>query len=348
VPVAWERGRIVARRAPPRTASVLTGPRGEVLWQRQSVDDALRLGVDLGGTKLEAVVVRVGGDQPQVLARVRAPTGRDEGYEHIVEATAKLIAHVAAQAGLPALPPIGVGMPGSVTSRRADGTPSPVALIKNSNTTCLNGRPFRFDLASAVGRPIAFANDANCFALAEATYGAARDARVAFGVIVGTGVGGGIVFREVGQARVWDGAQGIAGEWGHVVLDPSGGPPCYCGRRGCVEQYLSGPAIERAYQARTGEQRSVPEIAARAAENADARAILDSFVDAYGRALASVINIVDPDAIVLGGGLSNLGVLYEQGPAAVARWIFNDEVRTQIVKNALGDSAGVLGAALLP
>jgi fructokinase len=313
----------------------------------QAVDDALRLGVDLGGTKVEAVVVRVGRDQPDVIARLRAPTQRAEGYEHIVETTTRLIADVAAQAGLRELPPVGVGMPGSVTSRRTDGTTSPIPLVKNSNTTCLNGRPFRFDLAEALGRPIAFANDANCFALAEATYGAARDARVAFGVIVGTGVGGGVVFREVGQARVWDGAQGIAGEWGHLVLDPFSGPPCYCGRRGCVEQYLSGPAIERAYEARSGMQRSVREIAARAVEDADARATLDSFIDAYGRAIASVIDILDPDAIVLGGGLSNLDVLYEQGPAAVARWIFNDEVRTQIVKNALGDSAGVIGAALL-
>lgn len=314
----------------------------------QAVDDSLRLGVDLGGTKVEAVVVRVGRDQPDVIARLRAPTQRAEGYGHIVETTTQLIADVAAQAGLRELPPVGVGMPGSVTLRRADGTTSPVPLVKNSNTTCLNGRPFRFDLAEAVRRPIAFANDANCFALAEATYGAARDARVAFGVIVGTGVGGGVVFREVGQARVWDGAQGIAGEWGHMVLDPSAGPPCYCGRRGCVEQYLSGPAIERAYETRSGTSRSVREIAARAGDDADARATLDLFIDAYGRAIASVIDILDPDAIVLGGGLSNLDVLYEQGPAAVARWIFNDEVRTRIVKNALGDSAGVLGAALLP
>ena len=312
------------------------------------MDDALRLGVDLGGTKLEAVVVRLGGDQPDVLSRARIPTDRDEGYLHIVEVTSKLIADVAAQAGLTTPAPIGVGMPGSVTMRHSGGAPSPLPLIKNSNTTCLNGRPFRSDLMAAVGRPIAFANDANCFALAEAAYGAARDARVAFGVILGTGVGGGVVFREAGRARVWDGVQGIAGEWGHVVLDPSGGPPCYCGRRGCVEQYLSGPAIERAYEARTGTRRPLPEIAARVPEDSDARAIFDQFIDAYGRAIASVIDILDPDAIVLGGGLSNLGVLYEQGPAAVARWIFNDEVRTRIVKNVLGDSAGVIGAALLP
>jgi fructokinase len=313
-----------------------------------AVDDALRVGVDLGGTKLEAVVVRVGGDPLEVLARMRVPTARGEGYEHIVDATAKLIRDVVAQAGLSSPPPIGVGMPGSMTSRSPDGSRSPVALVKNSNTTCLNGRPFRFDLVSQVGLPIAFANDANCFALAEATYGAAREARVAFGVILGTGVGGGVVFRDAGRPRVWDGAQGIAGEWGHVTLDPSGGPPCYCGRLGCVEQYLSGPAVERAYEKRTGTKLPLPDIAARAEHDADARAILDAFIDAYGRAIASVIDILDPDAIVLGGGVSNLGILYERGPAAVARWIFNDEVRTQIVKHTLGDSAGVIGAALLP
>jgi fructokinase len=313
-----------------------------------AVDPALRLGVDLGGTKVEAVVVRLGRDEPAVLARMRVPTVRDEGYTHIVEATAKLIAEVTSLAGLDVTPPIGVGMPGGVTSRRPDGSPSQVPLVKNSNTVCLNGRPFRADLAEAVGAPIAFANDANCFALAEAAYGAARGAKMAFGVILGTGVGGGVVYRQAGQPRVWDGAQGIAGEWGHLVLDPVAGPPCYCGRRGCVEQYLSGPAVERAYQTRAGEELSLPEIAARTSQDAVARDVLREFIEAYGRAIASVINILDPDAIVLGGGLSNLAVLYEEGPTAVARWIFNDEVTTKIAKNELGDSAGVIGAALLP
>jgi fructokinase len=239
-------------------------------------------------------------------------------------------------------------MPGSVTLRRADGSPSDTPLTKNSNTTVLNGRPFRRDLSRAVGVDIAFANDANCFALAEATYGAARGARVAFGVILGTGVGGGIVLREgERRARVWDGAQGIAGEWGHVTLDPVAGPPCYCGRRGCVEQYLSGPAIEAAYASRAGRAMPLTEIAARASEDAHARATLDAVVDVFGRAVATVINVLDPDTIVLGGGVSNLQVLYERGTAAVGRWIFNDEVRTVIAKHALGDSAGVLGAALL-
>jgi fructokinase len=312
------------------------------------VDPALRLGVDLGGTKTEAVVLRLE-DEPRVLAKLRVPTNREAGYEHVVATTAKVIADVSAQAGLPpgSPVPLGVGMPGSVTYRRPDGSRGEVALTKNSNTTCLNGRPFRDDLARAVGRAIAFANDANCFALAEAVYGAARGARVTFGVILGTGVGGGIVLRDEGAARVWDGAQGIAGEWGHVTLDPSGGPPCYCGRRGCIEQYLSGPAIEARYRERAGVARGLPAIAAAAAEDADARATIDEVIAIFGRALATVINVLDPDAVVLGGGVSNLAALYARGPAAVAGWIFNDEVLTKIVQHTLGDSAGVIGAALL-
>ena len=246
-------------------------------------------------------------------------------------------------------------MPGSVTTRRPDGSRSDAPLVKNSNTTCLNGRPFRSDLAAAlgVGSSIAFANDANCFALAEAQYGAIRGARVAFGVIMGTGVGGGIVLREGGAAgeggepRAWDGLHGIAGEWGHVVLDASAPRPCYCGRRGCVETFLSGPALEAAYAERAGVRRSLAAIAAARDVDAHARAVLEEMIANFGRAVATVINILDPDAIVLGGGVSNLEVLYEEGPASVARWVFNDELRTPIVKNALGDSAGVLGAALL-
>jgi len=312
------------------------------------VDPSLRLGVDLGGTKIEAVVLRLERDEPRILARARVPTQREAGYDHVVSATAKIIAEVTAQAGLASPPPVGVGMPGGVTLRRADGARSDAPLTKNSNTTVLNGRPFRGDVTRAAGIPVAFANDANCFALAEAAYGAARGARVAFGVILGTGVGGGLVFLDQGEPRVWDGAQGIAGEWGHVTLDPASGPPCYCGRRGCVEQYLSGPAIEAAYTLRSGARLPVIEIAARAAGDLHARATIDAVLDVFGRALATVINVVDPDTIVLGGGVSNLQALYDGGPASVARWIFNDEVRTKIAKHALGDSAGVIGAALLP
>jgi fructokinase len=321
-------------------------------------DRALRIGVDLGGTKTEAVVLRLEDEAPRVLARRRVATQRDAGYEHVVAATARLVADVARDAGLAAPPPIGVGMPGGITFRTPDGSRSDAPLVKNSNTTCLNGRPFRADLARALagafpaGAPfdtgaLAFANDANCFALAEATYGATRRARVAFGAILGTGVGGGITLQGEGGVRAWDGAQGIAGEWGHVVLDPDAGRPCYCGRRGCVERYLSGPAIEQAYERRTGRPASVAAIVDARAADADARATVDDFIAAFGRALATVINVLDPDAIVLGGGVSNLPLLYDEGRAAVARWVFNDELRTPILQHTLGDSAGVLGAALV-
>ena len=304
--------------------------------------ETLRIGVDLGGTKTEAVVVRLG-EEPEVLARTRIPTDRDLGYEHIVDATRALVLEVAAQAGIApgTLPPVGVGMPGSVTTR--SGEPR----VKNSNTTCLNGRPFRADLARALAAPrISFANDANCFALAETTWGAARGARVAFGVIMGTGVGGGVVLRgDDGAARAWEGTQSIAGEWGHIALEPVTGEPCYCGRRGCVETFLSGPAIERAYRERTGRAARLPEIAS--ALDATASALLAERMDIFGRALAAVIDVLDPDVIVIGGGVSNLGMLYDEGAAAVSRWIFNDTLETRIVKNTLGDSAGVLGAALL-
>jgi fructokinase len=318
------------------------------------------IGVDLGGTKTEAVAVRLGGADPDVVARRRIPTARDLGYEHIVEQTRALVADVAREAGIDDVTAgalgIGVGMPGSVTMRRADGTASDVALVKNSNTTCLNGRPFRADLAKALGRTdVAFANDANCFALAEAVWGAARGARVAFGVIMGTGVGGGVVLRDdptplapAGRARAWDGAQGIAGEWGHVALEPVTGPPCYCGRRGCIETYLSGPSIEREYAERSGTKRRLADIAALAIEGDKVAALLLSErVELFGRALSIVIDVLDPDVIVMGGGVSNLALLYDEGVRAVGRWIFNDELRTRIVKNELGDSAGVLGAALL-
>jgi fructokinase len=322
----------------------------------------LRIGVDLGGTKTEAVVVRLGGADPEVLARQRIPTARDLGYDHIVEQTSALVMSVAREAGFhdltgangAKLGGIGIGMPGSVTTRSADGSRVPVPLVKNSNTTCLNGRPFRADLSRALGRAdVAFANDANCFALAEAYWGAARGASVAFGVILGTGVGGGVVLRAAnGEVRAWDGAQGIAGEWGHVVLDPEKGPLCYCGRRGCVETYLSGPAIEAEYAKRAGASAGAPiRLAAidELAKEGDkiAMNLLDERIDLFGRALSVVVNVLDPDVIVLGGGVSNLSVFYEGGARALGHWIFNDELATRLVKNELGDSAGVLGAALL-
>lgn len=304
-------------------------------------------GVDLGGTKLEAVVLR----GREVVARRRVRTPREDGYEAIVEAVAELSRAVARDAGLSRVPDLGVGMPGGVTRRTATGGPSPVPLVKNSNTTCLNGRPFRDDLAGALGGDarVTFENDANCFALAEATLGAGAGARVTFGVILGTGVGGGIVLRgDDGAARVWPGAQGIAGEWGHVALTPDDGPPCYCGRRGCVETFLSGPALEAAHAAATGERSPLEAIARRAAEgDPAARETLDRAGALAGRALAYVVNVLDPDVVVLGGGVSNVPGLPEAATRALARHVFNDALETRVVRHALGDSAGVLGAALL-
>ncbi len=284
----------------------------------------IRVGVDLGGTKTEIVLLRVGGSVPEVLERERIATERDGGYDHVLTRVATLITRFSPRA--PAAP-IGVGMPGGLTR---------AGLVKNSNTTCLNGRPFHEDLRRAVGRPIAFDNDANCFALAELAFGAARGAGLAFGVILGTGVGGGVVLGD--PPRVHRGPHGIAGEWGHVVLDPSG-PACYCGRRGCVETYLCGPAIERRHAARTGRAQPLAEI--------DDPLTLAEVAEIFGRALAIVVNVLDPDVLVLGGGVSNLEVLYDEGLRALARHVFDDEPRVRVVKNELGDSAGVFGAALL-
>lgn len=299
-----------------------------------------RIGVDLGGTKIEAVVVEIGGDAPNVLAKKRVPTERDRGYEHMLDVTRQLVLSIAEDAKIDVLKtPIGVGMPGSTTMRLPDGSRSSVPLVKNSNTTCLNGRPFRAELEEAIGRSVVYANDANCFALAEATWGSAKGARVAFGVIMGSGVGGGLVF----DGRAWDGAQGIAGEWGHIPLlaDSPDALECYCGKRGCIETLLAGPFIEAAYSRRTGTAKKLTEIPS-------SDPLIQERIELFGRALSIIVNVVDPDVIVLGGGVSNLDALYTDGVAAVARWTFNDSLETKIVKHALGDSAGVLGAALLP
>ncbi len=284
------------------------------------------LGIDLGGTKIEGVVLDAA---RRPIGRHRVATDRDLGYEHILGRVAGVVDTL--RVLVPDLRHVGIGTPGSLSMR--DGR------LKNSNTTCLNGMPLADDLAARLGLPVRIENDANCFALAEAGAGAARGHRVVFGVILGTGVGGGLVL----DGRLWSGCQRIAGEWGHHVLDPSG-PECYCGRRGCVETFLCGPALERAY----GGGCDAAEIGRLASQGeAQAVAVLDAWLERYGRAMANVIDILDPDVVVLGGGLSNLDALYDRGREAVARHVFNDELRTPIVRNALGDAAGVIGAALL-
>jgi fructokinase len=288
------------------------------------------LGLDLGGTKIEGVVLA---DDLTEVVRRRVPTERERGYEAIVARVADLVAELRPHA--PGCTRIGVGTPGSISTR--DG------MLKNSNTTCLNGRPLDRDLAHRTGLEVVLENDANCFALAEVRAGAARGARMAFGVILGTGVGGGIV----ADGRVWAGPQHVAGEWGHHRIADDG-PPCYCGQRGCVETFLSGPALERAYVEAGGTACAAADVARRAeADDPRAAAVVARYVDRFGRALANVVNILDPDVVVLGGGVSNLACLYTHGVEAVRRYVFNDELRTRIVRHQLGDAAGVVGAALL-
>lgn len=296
------------------------------------------VGVDLGGTKIEAVLVSDDGAGGLVThRRERVLTLAAEGYEAIVARTVGLVRDIVAAERLAALPPVGIGLPGGVSRR--------TGLVKNANTVCLNGRPFRADVSAALGREVAFENDANCLALAETVLGAGREHRagVVFAVILGTGVGGGWTF----GGSLHGGVNGIAGEWGHHTLR-EGGRACYCGRRGCVETYLAGPALAASYRERTGEQIAGEEVVARADTGEPAAsAVFGAYLEDFGRALGNVVNVVDPDAIVLGGGLSRLDALYDRGREALARHTFNDELRTPLLRASLGDSAGVFGAALL-
>ena len=289
-------------------------------------------GLDLGGTKIEGVVLG-STENPDPLCRIRIPTEADKGYRHIVERIAELVQTMSAETATTPTR-IGIGTPGVLDPQQST--------MKNSNTTCLIGQPLQRNLEAALSIPVALANDANCFALAEARLGAGRGAETAFGVILGTGVGGGVV---IGTKALY-GCQGIAGEWGHNVLDPEG-PECYCGRRGCVETILSGPFLERFYAERANEHRTLSEIAARRGSDPHADASMERLVSYFGRAIASVINILDPEVVILGGGVSNIDLLYEEGVRETARHVFNNRLETRIVKNELGDSAGVFGAAML-
>ena len=292
-------------------------------------------GIDLGGTKIEGAVID--SDRPeQALCRPRLPAGAEQGYDHVVGQIERLVAEMESVSGHRRPARIGFGTPG--TTDPASG------LIKNSNSTCLNGRPVRADLSKRLGVDARLANDANCFALAEALLGAARGRKVVHGLILGTGVGSGIVV----HGQVLEGRHGIAGEWGHNPLSGET-TPCYCGRRGCVETVIAGPSLERHYRELTGNAFRLPEIVARAAAGEPtAVATLDRLVAKFGEAIAAVVNVLDPDAIVIGGGVGNLEVLYaEPTRAAIRRHLFNPELRTEILRPGLGDSAGVFGAALL-
>ncbi|HMO49964.1 MAG TPA: ROK family protein [Kiritimatiellia bacterium] len=290
-----------------------------------------RVGMDLGGTKIEGVVLDPEGN---TLVRKRVPTRQEEGYEAILDRMAGLYRDVLAEAGNPAHT-FGIGTPGAISPR--------TGLLKNSNTLCLNSKPIHRDLEARVGHAVRIENDANCFALAEALQGAGRAGRMVFGVIMGTGCGGGLVI----DGHVWTGAQAIGGEWGHMSIDPAGAP-CYCGRRGCVETFISGSGLQRQWRERHGQARLLADIVAgyRAGE-ADAAAFMAEFFEHFGRALGNLINMLDPDVVVLGGGVSNIDELYTEGVAAVGRHIFSDSMNTPIVRHQLGDSAGVIGSALL-
>lgn len=295
----------------------------------------LRIGVDLGGSKIEGAAIDAAG---AVLLRRRIPTPAGD-YDATLDAIADLVAGIERQIGAPAT--VGIGMPGAISPA--------TGLVKNANSVCLNGRPLQADLETALGRPVRLANDANCFALSEATDGAAAGHGIVFGVILGTGVGGGIAI----DGRLLVGADAIAGEWGHNPLPwprPAElpGALCYCGKSGCIETFLSGPAIAADHRRETGCEIDAAAIAvAASAGEGAARATLDRYFDRLARALATVINLIDPDAIVLGGGLSAVTALYDEVPRRWGRYVFSDRVATRLLPPAHGDSSGVRGAAWL-
>lgn len=296
----------------------------------------MRLGVDLGGTKIEIIALE---DDGQEVLRERVATPQGD-YPGTLEALAGLVEAAEARLGRGQLP-VGIGTPGAIS--RATG------LLKNSNSVCLNGHPLLQDLEKRLSRTLRISNDANCFALSEAIDGAAAGAEVVFGVIIGTGTGAGIVVNR----QVLTGPNAIAGEWGHNPLPwPRGeeipGPDCYCGRQGCIETYLSGTGMARDFKAHTGEALAAESIVARAEHGDPAgRAALDRYYDRAARALAHVINILDPDVIVLGGGMGKIPTLYHEIPRRWGAYVFSDRVDTRLVAPKHGDSSGVRGAAWL-
>jgi len=295
-------------------------------------------GIDLGGTKIEGVILKSVED-PEVLVRMRVPTEQEYGYDHILHQIKKLVGLMSEKAGVTA-DKIGIGTPGTLDPK--------TQRLKNSNTTCFNGQPFKSDLEQLLKVPITIANDANCFALAETKLGVVKskniDANVVFGVIMGTGVGGGLVV----NGKIVHGRHGIGGEWGHNFLDDSGGQ-CYCGKIGCVETIISGPFTQKYYQSLTGEKKHLKEIVDLHAIGKDQNATktINRLTHFFGKAISVVIDIIDPDVVVIGGGVGNIDYLYTDGVKSALEFVFNDTLETKFLKPELGDSAGVFGAAML-
>jgi fructokinase len=295
----------------------------------------MRIGIDLGGTKIEGIAIDEKGVERRRL-RVATPKG---DYAAVVRAIASVVTEMEKAQGEKGT--VGVGIPGAVSPA--------TGLVKNANTIELIGHPLDKDLSQALEREVRVANDANCFALSEATDGAGAGGQVVFGVILGTGVGGGIVV----DGRILTGQHAIAGEWGHNPMawprdDERPGPPCFCGRPGCNESFLGGPSLSRDHKLHTGQELKAPEIAARA-ESGDGQAVatMARYEDRLARALAVIINVLDPDFVVLGGGLSNIARLYREVPLLLPKYVFSDKVTTPLVKAKFGDSSGVRGAAWL-
>ena len=301
------------------------------LYSLPCMPERYRIGIDLGGTKTEIIVLSA---TDGVILRKRTPTPKLEGYEAICENICCLIKEGRASTN-GGDHTIGIGIPG-ILEPRTD-------TVVNANTTVLIGKPFKADLERMLDHTVTIENDANCFILAEARLGAAAGARNAFGVIMGTGCGGGIVI----NGEIYRGRHGIAGEWGHLSIDPAG-PECWCGNRGCVETLISGTGLENQYNIRTGKKAGAPEIIAAARRGeAAAAAAFDQFLSDFGRALGGLISVLDPDIVVLGGGLSNVDELYTEGVQRMKRHAFHPDLDTPVVRNRLGDSAGVFGAAYL-
>ncbi len=296
----------------------------------------MRVGIDLGGTKIAGCALRDDGRE-LVRRRVETPKGN---YEETIEAVASLALSIEAEVGGECT--IGIGYPGSVSPR--------TAMHRNANSTCLNGRDLLGDLTRRIGREVRGANDANCLALSEAFDGAGRGARVVFAVIMGTGIGGGVVVDQ----RIVTGRNAIGGEWGHCPMPETDRAErrarrCYCGQDGCIEQFLSGPALESEYFRHTNERRSLDEIDSRSSERLDpsAHAVIELLCERFASALAVVVNTIDPDVVVVGGGVSNIKAIFERTPTRVASRVFSDQFDTPIVPAQFGDASGVRGAARL-